>query len=431
MSGIEFAGIANPHKLGKYSVEDNGKLLLKYRYLHEHTMRAAAGLLPAMEDWDVKAALGKHIYEDAEAVDAIRNRVLELRTSSAVLDKEQGIALRLFFEELIHAHNDLELLVGIYGLLKPAMLALYRQHIVDTQQLVDQPTIRVLKMIISDLDDQVTWGKSMIAELTQRNVYPSADAFRQQLKVYLDAAGGIDGKGIKTVEIPRRSRSHQPFQLSSHAKRDQRTMGPTTSLRTGLPNPPLDPVLLNLQEKMKVRQEEMAAAELIAAVLYAQQQMPWAFYRALARHLWDEVRHALFGQAALEAEHIEWKSLPQYVGAYDPLIDKIPALRYTLLTIGVEEKMMKRPGKAGEFEFCRDEAKHPLMAQFQDYDWADEVTHAAFGRKWTPELLGEDIEFVRQVAAYEVEERNKHFAMLKEALNHVEQNPAASTTQGY
>ena len=59
-------------------------------------------------------------------------------------------------------------------------------------------------------------------------------------------------------------------------------------------------------------------------------------------------------------------------------------------------------GKKKEFEFCRDVAKHPLMEQFQDYDWADEIVHAAFGRKWSPELIGEEIGFVREIASKEL-----------------------------
>lgn len=39
-------------------------------------------------------------------------------------------------------------------------------------------------------------------------------------------------------------------------------------------------------------------------------------------------------------------------------------------------------GKRGEWEWCRDKAQHPLMTTFQDFDWADEVNHVGFGRKW-------------------------------------------------
>ncbi|WP_156157846.1 hypothetical protein [Gordoniibacillus kamchatkensis] len=180
-------------------------------------------------------------------------------------------------------------------------------------------------------------------------------------------------------------------------------MGGTTLYRSSMGIKFDDPVRERLVSMMRVRQEEMTAAELLAAVIWLQKGMPWTFYRDLARHLWDEIRHALFGQAALEAEGYDWHSRPQYTSDYDVNIEKMPGTQYAWLSIGIEEGAMKRPGKVGEFEFCRDEAKHPLMAQFQDYDWADEVTHAAFGRTWTPELFGEDLGYIREVAKHELD----------------------------
>ena len=39
------------------------------------------------------------------------------------------------------------------------------------------------------------------------------------------------------------------------------------------------------------------------------------------------------------------------------------------------------PGKRWEWEFSRDDAKHPLMTTFQDFDWADEVLHVNIARR--------------------------------------------------
>jgi hypothetical protein len=69
----------------------------------------------------------------------------------------------------------------------------------------------------------------------------------------------------------------------------------------------------------------------------------------------------------------------------------MPTAQYTWLSIGIEEGAMLNLGKKKEFEWCRNEAKHALMAQFQDCDWADEIVHANLGRKWTPNLMGEGL----------------------------------------
>ncbi|NQX64327.1 hypothetical protein [Paenibacillus qinlingensis] len=409
---ISYAGISNPFGTGTYSVEKNSKVLRRYRYIHEQMFRLGAGQLPARAHWHLKAALGKHLYEDAEAAGSLRRRILELRTSPMLLQKDPNVTLTLLFEELIHAESDLELLVGLYRVMKPALLKAYTQHMAETQQLVDYPTVRLLKALSSDLREQIEWGEGMIEALQREGEsLELAAEFESRMISYLEAAGGISGEHGTSTHVPARWRSGKVYEMPKHAVRDAKRMGSPAMGRTAIPNLPDDPVKIRLIAMMKARQEEMSAVENLASVIYDLKLMPWEFYQDLARHLWDEVRHALFGQAALEAEGIDWMALRQYVGGYDPIIGKLPAQRYALLSIGFEEKAMRRPGKIAEYEFCRDDAKHPLMERFQDYDWADEVTHAAFGRKWTPEMFGEDLDYVRQVADVEMEEREKFFQM--------------------
>ncbi|USK26858.1 hypothetical protein LIT32_15290 [Bacillus sp. CMF21] len=401
---LKYAGIQNPYSVGEYSVEKNAKVIQRYRYIHESLITIAAGQLPAREDWDLKVALGKHLYEDAEATDKLRKRLSHLRTSSQFVNRDPDPSLSLLMDELIQANNDLELAIGIYDVIKPALIQTYKKHIAETQQIVDQPTIRILRSILLDLEEQVEWGQGMITVIQQANIYhEGSDEFKEKLQSFLIAAGGIDGFQKKSSSLPYRWRSQKAYELPFKSVRDPRNMGPTTWSRTGVPNPPENQIQAELLDKMRVRQEEMTAAELIAGVMFSQKNMPWEFYYDLARHLWDEVRHALFGQAALEAEGIEWMSQPQYTSDYDINAHKLPGAQYTWLSIGIEEGAMARTGKRAEYEFCRDEAKHPLMTQFQDYDWADEVVHANFGRKWAPDLIGENIEFVREVAKKELD----------------------------
>ena len=168
---------------------------------------------------------------------------------------------------------------------------------------------------------------------------------------------------------------------------------------------------------MRVRQEEMTAAELIAGVIWQKQDQPWEFTHDLARHCWDEIRHALFGQAALEHEGIDWMRYPQYTVDYDLNSTRLPAAQYAWLSVGVEMGAMKRSGKRAEYEFCRDEAKHSLMTQFQDYDWADEVTHAHLGRKWGSELFDGDLERARTIAEQALAEDRQRIQ--QEAAEHL------------
>jgi DNA-binding ferritin-like protein len=298
----------------------------------------------------------------------------------------------------------MELLAGIYEVIKPELLRTYHDHIRTTQQIVDQPTIRILNAIVSDLEQQMVWAAEMLAELRQEdNGQTDVTEFAGHIASYLAAAGGIDGEINKSAKLPSRWRSHQPYSLPLKSVRHPHKMGPTTLARTSVGFTIEDPVKKRVYDTMRIRQEEMTASELLASVMYAQKNMPWEFYNDLARHLWDEIRHAMFGQAALEAEGIDWMSRPQYTSDYDVNIHKIAGAQYAWLSIGIEEGAMKRPGKVEEYEFFLNQSNHKLMTQFQDYDYADEVVHANLGRKWSPELLGEHISFVREVAGNEME----------------------------
>jgi hypothetical protein len=134
---------------------------------------------------------------------------------------------------------------------------------------------------------------------------------------------------------------------------------------------------------MWVRSQEMTAAELCATVLFEWEELPYEGCVDLARHCWDETRHSLFGQAALEGEGIPLETLPSWVGYAKHTLPVPAQKRYSHLAIATEGGVMAYPGgKRGEWEWCKDLAQHPLMTTYQDFDWADEVTHVRYGREW-------------------------------------------------
>ena len=57
-----------------------------------------------------------------------------------------------------------------------------------------------------------------------------------------------------------------------------------------------------------------------------------------------------------------------------------PMERHAVLFF-IEQWLMTRTGKRYEWEVAT-ESGIPLMATIQDFDWADEVLHAAIGREW-------------------------------------------------
>jgi hypothetical protein len=388
------AGIKDAARQG-YGVKENSELLRRYAYLEQRCMLLGARHLAGVPEWELKHALGRHLWEDAEHATALRQRVTELRTSATVVDRVPDERLALLMDEAERAESSLEVLVALYGVVKPALLAAYEEHLATTNPLVDFPTGRVLRSIIQEEREQLEWGREALAELcAEPAVAEQAHLWSEHLDRYLVAADLASQR--PTLEPLPRGRSALPERPSPVPTRDDRF----PIVGEYEPLPPDDP-RAKLLRMMKVRMNEMGAAECVAATMVETRDMPWEYYRQLARHLWDEVRHSAFGEVALREEgYPRYDAFPERVAILDLYFALSPLERYTLLGIAIENGAMKYPpGKRLEYEWCRDEARHPLMTTFQDYDWADEVTHAQIARRWCQPQFGGDGERMRAVAA--------------------------------
>ncbi|HEV7215094.1 MAG TPA: hypothetical protein VGP33_08195, partial [Chloroflexota bacterium] len=215
-----------------------------------------------------------------------------------------------------------------------------------------------------------------------------------RLQRLLAAAGGMDGttpRAAAPAEEPA-----PPYRIPHTLRRDG-----------SLPRvwdfvaPPLDQVPEHLDYMLALRLSEINVAEGLAIVLFETEAMPWGFSLDISRHLWDEMRHSLFGEAAIEATYGDRGALAMrdYEGVY--AMEAPPLEQYAVLGLEVEGKNMKYPpGKRQEWEFARDIAQHPLATTFQDFDWADEVLHVNIARRqldaWFPGGLQQIGEFARQ-----------------------------------
>lgn len=405
--GLHYAGLTRPADVGAFGVESSAAALRRFEFIHRKLVYLEAAHVVLRALWELKAALGRHLYEDAEAAAVLRDRILDLRQNPSVLAREPDQRLTLVLDELLHAETDEELLVGLYEIVKPALLAAEREYVQTTQQIVDQPTVRLLRSTIADLEEQVAWGQQAVQVLVDdRGRREAVREFAERLRGYLEAAGGVSGDAPGAAPTAgRRWRSTAAISLPARAIRDERMPAETTLFRVGVLDDVTadEPVRRRLVHMMRTRQEEMVVAEVVAAVIWEKRDQPWEFTLDLARHEWDEMRHGLMGQAALEAEGIAWMRYPQFTGDYDLNATNMPAAQYAWL-LGIEQGAMRKTGKRAEFEFCRDEAEHPLMTQFQDFDWADEVKHVHIGREWTTHLYDGDAGQARVAAEQAVEE---------------------------
>jgi len=384
----ELAGLAtyaDAARIG-YAVDENVRRLLRFHWIERRLTSILTARIPAEPVWEVKCALALHQWQAAEHVDALRARIAEMRNPSPRLDVSPDPALEAFLEELGRSADTVELLAGVYGVTLTALSRAYGNHLAHTNPLVDQPTRRVLRIALADIDDAIAWGTRAIDVVcnVDNNARRTAAEWTDHLNAYLDAAGGLTGDATGTRATLPSPRASAPLAQDFHPRRDERFQEsynfefPPHDVYA-MPNVPADERNLALLCK---RTLEMDVPEMMASFITERDNEPWEFYRDYARQLWDEARHAMMGTVWFEAHGIDWKrDIPLNVGFSLRLNLHATPIERQMMLYSIEQSLMPSDtGKRYEYETAAT-AKDALSAHFHDYDWADEVLHAQIGRR--------------------------------------------------
>lgn len=360
--------------------------LRRYVYLKTQSVHLIATHFNRLPEWEVKSAISLHLWQDAEHSTWLRERITEMRMPPHHLDKVPDPALADLVAELRAGTTTVEFLTGLYEVLKPALAEAFRTHLREAHPIADQPTRRLLRMALVEEEEQIAWGQAALADLRRTDAAAIDEAARttwaQLLQARLEAAGGIHGEDTRVplpMALGRCSRAGQAVEPARVPQRDRRFSRVWRS--RGVVPGPERPVHERLWWMMNVRLNEMHVSELVAAVMADWRDQPWAFYHDLARHLWDETRHCLLGEVAFVSQGVDFTKMPTHIGfAEYPNRELPPPERYAFLW-GIEQGLMAKTGKQAEVALAR-EGGDERATVFQDFDWADEVLHAAIGRRW-------------------------------------------------
>jgi hypothetical protein len=384
----ELAGLASYGEAARigYSVDENVRRLLRYQWTERRLMLALLSHLTAEPLWEIKCGYALHQWQDAQHVDALRRRIGEMRHPVPALDVAPDAALERLLEEALRSADAVELLAGTEGVVRDALAAAYREHLSASNPLVDQPTRRILQSALPDHEAALAWSGAALAALIRNDPAAAqrAEAWREHLRSYLEAAGGIAGPAPQAAAALPPSRAERPFAPDFRPRRDQRFAGvhyfefPPHVIYND-PRVPADERNLALLAK---RTLEMDVPEMMASILVERTGQPWEFYLDFSRQLWDETRHAMMGTVAFEARGVDWTRLPLNVGFSLRLNLHATPLERQVILYAIEQSLMPaETGKRFEYQTALD-AGDALSAHFHDYDWADEVLHAQIGRRW-------------------------------------------------
>ena len=348
-------------------VDESVERLRRLEYVLRRLHLLCARLLPTVPEWEVKCGLGVHSWLDAEACGAIRNRINELRHPSLRFDDSPDERLTTVMDELVEAESTVELLAGL-ELVRSDLLASIDEYLAVANPLADFPTVFLLRRVGREQADVLEWTRAALKGLSE---------------YYGDEPAPWPSGA--TEMTPRRDRRFRD-RFNTSAKIDRYYSDESR---------PADERAYALAYK---RLREMDVPEWMGPILASAADRPWEYHLDLSRQLCDETRHAMMGEVVLHSHGVPHYAFPVPINAVEALNSEFDPREAHLLLWGIEQSLMPADtGKRFEFEIVRDHGD-PLIATFQDFDWADEVVHVKIGRRWIASEFGQSGE-AREAAA--------------------------------
>ena len=176
--------------------------LKRLNYVGRRLHETAAAHLPRTPEWEVKCALGLHLWLDAEhcSVDP-RPRRGDARAAAAPRRRARRAAAGRAGGAAAGARTPSSCSPGSTARSVRALAAAYREHLALINPLFDHPTYRLLRAALREQEEMLAWGGRALAALTSApDAAERADAFAEHLERFLAAAGGVGGEQAVDVD---------------------------------------------------------------------------------------------------------------------------------------------------------------------------------------------------------------------------------------
>src|SRR5262245_42069613 len=137
---------------GFLSVDESAQRLRRFRYLEERVMRMLGGWIALTPELTAKLLLGRHVWAWAQPADLWGKRLPELRAPAQESEpaSPEVAALVDEVEQMDAFHQTPERLAGVYGILKPSLVAAYERQLAESNPIYEPPTRRILQRCLDE-----------------------------------------------------------------------------------------------------------------------------------------------------------------------------------------------------------------------------------------------------------------------------------------
>ncbi len=371
-------------------VTESAAILKRFYFLERELIHLAAGWVPGTAHWESKLLLPEILWESSILARELRQRVLELRFPERRIALESGEApLFGFVRRWGHAPNAVAFVVVLGDVIKPFMLDLYQRYASRADQLDDGPSQFILRHGMADLEGQ-------IARL-RTTATAALAAFPAEAKVAREWSAAVaqslqrwpHDDFFSTVPAPPGPPTHftaleKPLAIARAAARDPRFHRVAFAWPDRhSPGNAGDGMQLRARQAVH-HVNEVWAAEMAAACLHdLGPAAPPEFLEDAARWCYDEIRHCRMGYERLKAWGFRDAEIPLDSFSYDAGAGVDAITRLGIIFYFEATYIHTKKERTTKFAAMGDR----LSSHDMDFDWADELIHTAYGKRWLGEFL--------------------------------------------
>lgn len=382
-----------------------------WQYLERSLHRILAGWGRHQSSWDDKVALHRHVWDQAEIVRRLRERVAEFpggKPDAPVSPELENVA-----NAVLLAPSFEDALDGVYHLMLQALVRAYVAYVQAAHPVHDAPTIAMLHEINTLKEQHYFWYR----EYRRRLPHTTHPEYKQTVEAAIGKAGGFrKALSVRKGEGARLCGVDSDFRTPKFSNRPANWRCEHDILPF---------IRAHFETDIETRRLWWAVAYMLEMNLpddqlnwlYWGHYMPWEWHHDISRHLWDESRHGQSGYSRLRDFGLDLQDVgfPPYnndemakahleegkeAGEVSSYVDQ-PELDFqrpgepmspkdlyeAVFFIGMVAENGHFIVKNESYDDFRD-AEDLESAEMMLFDIIDETTHVRYAHKWLP-LLAE------------------------------------------
>lgn len=388
-------------------------LLNDWQYVEKSVHRLISAWGKDVAGWDDKSTIHRHIWDQAECVRRLRERVEQFPGGKT--DTPVSSRLETLVNAVLLAPSLNDALDGIYELLLKTLVGAYGEYAASVHPVHDAPTIALLHEINQIKSQQWLWYR----DFRRRHPHKTDAAYRAKVTALLQGIGHF-----RTALPVERGAEAQPAGVATDF-RPSKFSARNEPIRPQQPF--MDYVKADFITSIEARRLFWAYGYMLEKNLpddqlhwlYYGHYMPWQWHHDISRHLWDESRHGDSGFSRLcdfgiSLDEVGFSGYDQ--GARDETLKKISAERgIPLEECYARQRELLAPFKAdpitkqqlyehvfmigmvaetGHFVVKNEgyvdfkEGQDLESAEMMLFDIIDETAHVQYAHRWLP-LLAE------------------------------------------